>query len=422
MSVYEFYQRKMHINTNSTGRSYPTLGEKLKADSDKLMELTWDNDIQSKRCFIYDYFHDDFITDENGISRALKDGMTYENTNKTRIDAKFIIKSYQSLDKDQVEYYLQFKPSQKTRFSPEDELYYFETDYRKRYGNDNFLGMYVDIPDDEGRYHKWMICRAEIANQFPKYLVVPCSYEFMWVETHGHKRVAHRMWAVLRQQLSYTIGTYTDRYFTRMDNQNKIWLPMNKITENIWYTSGDKNLRVIVGTVCEHPTVWKVTKVENAQPFGLQKLTIYQDVFNEHTDYINLKTGEMYADYYDSEIFPEVNKGYEMIPSAPIAEISASSYSLKVGGSYKTLTTEITKESSVITSQYSDATFTWSCKIDDEKYTDKVIWREATKFNQIKLKFPPDSSMLGKKIQVECAVEKDDKVIKAKILELQLIE
>lgn len=205
MSVYEFYQRKMHINTNSTGRSYPTLGEQLKADSDKLMELTWDNDIQSKRCFIYDYFHDDFITDENGISRALKDGMTYENTNKTRIDAKFIIKSYQSLDKDQVEYYLQFKPSQKTRFSPEDELYYFETDYRKRYGNDNFLGMYVDIPDDEGRYHKWMICRAEIANQFPKYLVVPCSYEFMWVETHGHKRVAHRMWAVLRQQLSYKI-------------------------------------------------------------------------------------------------------------------------------------------------------------------------------------------------------------------------
>ena len=92
MSVYEFYQRKMHINTNSTGRSYPTLGEQLKADSDKLMELTWDNDIQSKRCFIYDYFHDDFITDETGISRALKDGMTYENTNKTRIDAKFIFK------------------------------------------------------------------------------------------------------------------------------------------------------------------------------------------------------------------------------------------------------------------------------------------------------------------------------------------
>lgn len=51
MSVYEFYQRKMHINTNSTGKNYPTLGEQLKADSDKLMELTWDNDIQSKEVF-----------------------------------------------------------------------------------------------------------------------------------------------------------------------------------------------------------------------------------------------------------------------------------------------------------------------------------------------------------------------------------
>ena len=109
MSVYEFYQRKMHINTNSTGKNYPTLGEQLKADSDKLMELTWDNDIQSKRCFIYDYFHDDYVIDEKGNRKILKEDMTYEKTNKTPIDAKFIIKSYQSIDKDRIDYYLQFK-------------------------------------------------------------------------------------------------------------------------------------------------------------------------------------------------------------------------------------------------------------------------------------------------------------------------
>ncbi|RHQ81469.1 hypothetical protein, partial [Clostridium sp. AF22-10] len=104
MSVYEFYQRKMHINTNSTGKSYPTLGEQLKADSDKLMELTWDNDIQSKRCFIYDYFHDDYVIDEKGNRKILKEDMTYEKTNKTPIDAKFIIKSYQSIDKEDMTY------------------------------------------------------------------------------------------------------------------------------------------------------------------------------------------------------------------------------------------------------------------------------------------------------------------------------
>lgn len=99
-----------------------TLGEIRKEQSDWAMEELWDSDIQSKKCFIYDYYHDDFIIkyDTDGVtplySYTLKEGMAYENTRKTPIDAKFIIKSHQSIDKDQVEYYLQFKPSQPTVF------------------------------------------------------------------------------------------------------------------------------------------------------------------------------------------------------------------------------------------------------------------------------------------------------------------
>ena len=87
-------------------------------------------DIQSKVCYIYDYFHDD-QPDKNV-------GMTYENTTKTKIDVKFIVKTYQSIDKDQVEYYIQFRPSQKVWFEEGDELYYFETDYRRKYGVQDF--------------------------------------------------------------------------------------------------------------------------------------------------------------------------------------------------------------------------------------------------------------------------------------------
>ena len=83
MSLYEYYKRKMKVDTCSTGKNYPTLGEKLKSDSDMLMELTWDSDIQSKICYIYDFYHDD--------QPRLAEGMTYENTTKTRIDAKFIV-------------------------------------------------------------------------------------------------------------------------------------------------------------------------------------------------------------------------------------------------------------------------------------------------------------------------------------------
>ena len=201
MSVYDFYKRKMKINSCSTGKSYPTLGEQLKSDSDKMMELTWDSDIQSKLCYIYDYWHDDFFVDEYGNQRTLKDNMTYDKTNKTKIDAKFIVKSYQSMDKDQVEYYVQFKPSQKVSFSDGDELYYFEQ-IKSRYNNEFPVGLWLDIPDDNGIYHKWLICRKENANQFPKYLVLPASYELMWIEKSGRERIKRRMWSVLRMQSS----------------------------------------------------------------------------------------------------------------------------------------------------------------------------------------------------------------------------
>lgn len=36
-----------------------TLGQLYKEDSDRIMELVWDGDIQSKIGYIYDYKHDD---------------------------------------------------------------------------------------------------------------------------------------------------------------------------------------------------------------------------------------------------------------------------------------------------------------------------------------------------------------------------
>ena len=179
---------------NAKNNGAKTIGQIYKEQSDELMEWTWNNDIQSKVCYIYDYAHDN--------QPELKDHMTYENTTKTRIDAKFIIKTYQSMDKDQVEYYLQFKPSQKTEFSECDELYYFETDYRKKYHNDDFIGMFIDIPDDKGIYRKWIICKKEIANQFVKFLILPVNYQLMWIETKGQEKIKRKMWCVLRNQNS----------------------------------------------------------------------------------------------------------------------------------------------------------------------------------------------------------------------------
>lgn len=409
---------------NAKTNNAKTLGQIYKEQSDWAMEQTFENDIATRTCYIYDYFHDDFFTDEHGITRSLAEGMTYENTNKTKIDAKFIIKSYQSMDKDQVEYYLMFRPSQPVRFNEGDDLYYYETDFRKRYGATFPIGLFVDVPDDRGIYHKWIVCRDEPANQFPKYLILPVNYELTWIEKSNDKRIKRRMWCCLRQQNSYTIGTYTDRYFTHTDNQDKIWLPMNSITEKFWYTSEDsKNMRVVVSALTEHPTVWTVTKVENSMPFGIQKLTIYTAFWNEHTDYVNLETGEMYANYFDSEIAPTDPSIPTTPPSSITARISASTSTIKVGGSYKNLTVNLFNDSNEdITTEYADATFTWTCSIDDEDWTDKVTWRAGTEYNQKKVKFLNNTSVIGKILSIKCEIVKDNLPIESEILLLELTE
>lgn len=405
---------------NAKNNGAKTIGQIYKEQSDWAMEQTWDNDIQSKICYIYDFYHDD--------QPRLAEGMTYENTTKTRIDAKFIVKSYQSMDKDQVDYYIQFKPTQKTHFSEGDELYYFETDYRKKYHNDNFIGLFIDIPNDENIYEKWMILRTEPANQFPKYLILKCNYELMWIENNGTEKIKRRMWSVLKMQSSYNSGLWTDLRFTSQENQDKVWLPLNPITEKIWYTNeSSKNMRVLVSSFTDNAVAWQISKVENAQPLGVQKLTLYQDFFDQHRDYIEKDSDGniigMWASYFDSEIAPTDPSTPTTPPSSITARISASTSTIKVGGSYKNLTVNIFNDSNEdITTEYTDATFTWTCSIDNEDWTDKVTWRAGTEYNQKKIKFPNDASTIGKILSVKCEIVKDNLPIESEILPLELTE
>ena len=409
---------------NAKNNGAKTIGQIYKEQSDWVMEQTWDNDIQSKTCYIYDFYHDD--------QPRLAEGMTYENTTKTRIDAKFIVKSYQSMDKDQVEYYIQFKPTQKTHFSEGDELYYFETDYRKKYHNDNFIGLFIDIPNDKNIYEKWIILRTESANQFPKYLILKCNYELMWIENNGKEKIKRRMWSVLKMQSSYNSGLWTDLRFTSQENQDKVWLPLNPITEKIWYTNeASKNMRVLVGSYTENPIAWQISKVENAQPLGIQKLTLYQDFYNQHRDYLERDCDDniigMWANYYDSDMIP-IDPDIPSPTVSPInnvvSTISSSSSSIKVGGSYKTLTINFlnseTKED--VTDKFDNAQFEWIFYIDEVEYKD-IICKDVS-FNQIKVKLSDDSSsVLGKLLNIKCVTFREDVgYIHSNTIQMEIVE
>ena len=193
----------------------PTFGKQLKDMSDFGMQETWYNDPQTRTCYIYDYYHDDQFDDSkcSGYDPSL-------SKSKIKVDLKFIIKEYKSLAKDEPEYHILFNPkdwNEKFMFDSNGKLSNFipindeQNDLKEtfeerfnKYDIKNFIGSYVDIPDDRGIYHKWVICYFDEAIQFPKLGILKCNYLFRWIYDDGINKYKRCMWGVQRTQSSLT--------------------------------------------------------------------------------------------------------------------------------------------------------------------------------------------------------------------------
>ena len=410
---------------NAKNNGAKTIGQIYKEQSDWAMEQTWDNDEQSKLCYIYDWKHDD--------SPNMNIGMTYENTTKTPIDAKILVSKYGSIDKDSPTLQCQFKPSQKEYFTEEDDLFYME-EYRKKYQLDDiFVGMYLDVPDKKGVYHRHLICMKDVEQNFQKYFLLPCDYLLQWVQTKADKRYRRSMWCVLKSQSSYNSGIWVDNVTASQQNQELLFIPTNEVSDTIYYVSeSDENNQRLIVDVPNYsienwtPNTWVVSKVERVNVRGRTKLTLYQKPFNSNTDYIEkdengIITG-LWANYFDGTA-PTDPPTPTTPPSSITARISASTSTIKVGGSYKNLTVNLFNDSNEdITTEYADATFTWTCSINNEDWTDKVTWRDGTEYNQKKVKFPSNTSVIGKIMSVKCEIVKDNLPIESEILPLELTE
>ncbi len=194
-------------------------------------------------------------------------------------------------------------------------------------------------------------------------------------------------------------------------------MPLNKFTEKFWYNDdANKTMRLVKSAPMERPIVWSVTKIENTKPLGIQKLTIYQNFWNEHTDYVehdeNGNIIGMYADYFDSEILPEETMYLTQDTPFKYSKISATSAFIKVGGGYKLLTAKVFDDDNEdISDKYKNSTFEWSCSIDSEDMTNKVSWLSQPEFNRIRIKFPNDKKYLGKILDIICKISGTEKQI-----------
>ncbi len=377
-----------------------TVGQQLKIMSDEVIQETFDNDIQTRQCYIYDYYHDDQSDLEYGYNPAL-------SKTKIPVKLKFIVKTYKSMSKDDPEYHIMFEPDVWNSMSCKPD--WFVKNYEKL-GIKFPIGLYVDIPDDRGIYHRWIIMYSEVANQFPKFGVLRCNYLFTWIKDHDVYRHKRKVWGIEATQNSYTSGVWTGDKMTIFDEQGKFYLPWSQIASELRH---DK--RLFISMLQEEPWVYRITKVKNTSPKGIITFTVKQDIYEPEHDYVCLDPndenyGEMYADYYVSDIVPDENlddvkNGYKIV-------IEAVNYNVKIGAS-KVLTAKIfDAEENDVTSDYSTSECVWSFElvkvreiqeeliVVDDDYSSK----DGNKF-KCKFKFNGDEKYIGHNINATCMID-----------------
>ena len=203
-----------------------SIGNAHKMEADMIMEATWDTDINTRVCYLYDYWHDDHRSQLTNLDPV-------NDPKKVAISLKWRRSSTQTFEKDDVTHHIQMKPSQ------EMNVPYYPQFFGERYNAVWPIGLFVDIPDEKGIYNRWLI--VAVANyhvsQFPTFEVLPCDYVFTWI----YQGIKQRMPGCLRSQNSYNSGIWRDRSTTVVEDVQKFIVPLNSVSEKIYYISLSKS-------------------------------------------------------------------------------------------------------------------------------------------------------------------------------------
>lgn len=373
--------RKLHSGTT---------GQERKRQSDQIMDFTWWNDIQSKVAYLYDYYHDDY-------KKQLDDLDSPNDSKKIPIDIKFVQSSSQTYNKDAVTVHLQLRPEQKCN------VWYYEKLFKQRYNATFPVALYVDIPDEQGIYNRWLVVQKANYNvtQFPTFEILRCDKVFQYVIDRKKYWIA----GVLQSQNSYNSGIWTDFKMSTVEDQQKFIVPLNRDTEKIYY-----NQRMIIDSaVLTEPRTWKVSKINRITSNGLVLVTLAQTQFNPNTDYIEI--GEdgnvigMWADYYVENTTAEPTDAIQPQNNIIATITYTGNSTIRLNGGYKKLTVNFTEGD-----KPSDFMFgQWQYFVDDIDVSDLIIY-SPTELAENEIKFKISSTDLtygGKTLVVKYIVNDD---------------
>lgn len=169
------------------GSGINTTGQRHSYEAQDIIEATWYDDPASCVGYLYDYTHDDEPNKNKGLNPE-------QSKTKTPVELKYILSSYRTLSKDEVDSRIMFKPSYRCNVPYYKKLFEEPTDSTFP------VGMYLDLQDEAGSWNRWLVVSTASINNhdFPTWSILPCGHKFQWV-FDGKKC---EMWGVERSQSS----------------------------------------------------------------------------------------------------------------------------------------------------------------------------------------------------------------------------
>lgn len=373
MNLYD-YQQSLNM-TNGQRHSY---------EAQDIIEHTWYDDPASMVAYFYDYEHDDEKDKNIGLHPEC-------SKTKTPIEIKYMLSSYKSLNKDEVDLRIMFKPSYRCTIP------YYKEKFIDTVSGVFPTGLYCDIKDEKGIWNRWLVvATASLYNHdFPTWAILPCGYKFQWMN-NGKKM---ELWGVEQSQNSYNSGVWRDYKTESVENQTKALLPYNDISKTLFY-----NTRSIISADLPEPIAWRVTKVEGLVHKGNIMFTFAQDVFDQHHDYIERNEDGrligMWANYYNESNLPSQTDDPTPVLNNIYAEITYAGKDphIKVNGSYKSITIQYYSN---VTETVDQTPGNWEFYVNDSDVSDFIKILETDDNNTIKIKFLGDEEFLGEVLVVK---------------------
>ena len=149
------------------------------------------------------------------------------------------------------------------------------------------------------------------------------------------------------------------------------------------------------------PRAWLISKVNRISPDGIARITLAQDTYDQHRDYIERNEDGfiigMWADYYKSNVEPTFIP--EEINSNIVSKITCSGKpQYKIGGSAKTFTVSYFDDNN---EKIEHEVGEWQLSIDNEIVPSDLIELSTLEDGyKIKVKFYGDDSYIGKILTV----------------------